>query len=42
VIKPKSKGSNFGKTWLKPVFKKSSHNFLSVRIGLEVLSKKKN
>jgi hypothetical protein len=40
LIKPESKGSNFGRTWLKPVPKESSYKFLNVRTGRpEVLSK---
>jgi len=40
VIEPKLKGSNFGKTWLKPIPKKTSNKFLNVRIGSRALSKK--
>jgi hypothetical protein len=38
----RTKGFKFWKNWLKPVLQELSHKFLNVRIGLEVLSKRKN
>jgi hypothetical protein len=43
VIKPESKGSNFGRSWLKLVPRELSHKFLNVRTrSKKVLSKRKN
>jgi hypothetical protein len=43
VIKPEPKGSNFGRTWFKLVPREPlAPNFINVRTGLEVLSKRKN
>jgi len=42
VIESELKGSNFGRTWLKPVPGEQSHKFSNVRTGLEVLPKMKN
>jgi hypothetical protein len=38
----RTKGFKFLKNWVKLVLKESSHKFLNVRMGLEVLSKWKN
>jgi len=41
VIEPSPKGSNFGRTWLKPLPRESSHKILNVRPDWRFSKKKK-
>jgi hypothetical protein len=41
-MKPELKGSNFGRTWLKLVYRESSHKFLNVKTIMKVVSKRNN
>jgi len=42
VITLESKDSNFQRTWLKPLPEEPLHEFLNVKTGLNVFSKRKN